>query len=215
MDVKHYLDFYYTNFGRKILERELEFIQSELVGCKCVLSIGCGPAILEARLAQLNPDTFIIGLDNSKEMLAQAPKFLNVVLGDAKHLGFKDNFFDGIFYITSLEFIDDYEKAIEETVRVLRPKGKGLFLILNPESRYFQEEHDNENSYINKNIKHTGVEEIKAIISRHFFLESKYFLGIKDREIIETNDPKLASLYSIKGILYENRSLNLYRKYYI
>lgn len=201
MDAKHYSDFYYSIFGREILESELMFIRSELAGCKRVLSVGCGPAMLEERLTQMNPNIPIICLDNSREMLAETPNTVNIVLGNAKHLCFKDHFFDGVFYITSVEFIDDYEKAIEETVRVLQPKGKGLFLILNPESRYFREEYEDDNSYISKNIKHTDVEEIKTFISRYFSLESRYFLGIRDRRIVDTDDPKLAGLYSIKGVL--------------
>ena len=200
MDVKHYSEFYHTSFGRKILERELAFIQSELTGCKHVLSIGSGPAILEACLAQLNPTMAVIGLDNSREMLAQAPEHANVVLGDARYLSFKDRSFDCVLYLTSLEFIEDYERAIKETTRILRPKGKVLFLMLNPGSSYFEEEYNDKHSYIRKNIKHTGIKEIKAFISRYFSLEIGYFLGIKDGEVIDTDDPELASLFVIKGV---------------
>ena len=200
MDVKRYSDFYKTGFGQEILEREMGFIDKELNGCKKVLSIGCGPAILEAHLAELSPNIILMGLDKSWEMLTQTQKSTKVVLGDAKHISFKERSFDCVYYMASLEFIDDYEKAIEETARILRPKGKSLFLILNPESRYFQEEYNDENSYIRKNIKHTDIEKIKAFISIYFSVESKYFLGINDGRVIDTDDKEYASLYAIKGV---------------
>jgi ubiquinone/menaquinone biosynthesis C-methylase UbiE len=200
MDEKHYSDYYNTDFGQKILQKEVGFIDKELNGCRKILSIGCGPAILEARLVELSPTITLMGLDKSREMLTQAQKSSNVVLGDAENMCFKERSIDCVYYLTSLEFIDEYEKAIEETVRVLKSKGLCLFLILNPESRFFQEKYNEEHSYIHKNIKHTDIEKLKAFISIYFSVESRYFLGINDRKIIDTDDKEYASLYAIKGI---------------
>ena len=63
-EVEKYLNFYSSKFGQEILEKELEFVESKLKDCKNVLSIGCGPALLEARLYQLHPEINITGLDN-------------------------------------------------------------------------------------------------------------------------------------------------------
>ena len=202
-EVKKYLNFYSNKFGREVLEKELEFVESKLKDCKNVLSIGCGPALLEARLHKLYPEMNITGLDNSKEMIVQASKAIHLEYGDAQHLRFDDNSFDAILYVTSLEFIKDYKKAIEEAQRVLKSKGKILILMLNPKSSYFREEYKDRNSYIRKNIRHRNIMEIKEVISRYFFIESEeYFLGIKDREIVDSDNPKLASLYVLEGIKY-------------
>ena len=154
MGSKQYSDFFNTRFGQEVLKREIELIYKELKGCKTTLSIGCGPAILEAHLLESNPNMILVCLDRSFEMLAQAQNFSNIVLGDASHMSFKEGAFDCAYYLASLEFIDDYKKAIEETARILRSKGRCTFLILNPESRFFKEEYQDENSYIHKNIKH-------------------------------------------------------------
>jgi ubiquinone/menaquinone biosynthesis C-methylase UbiE len=198
-DAKHYVSFYYTDLGKKILEKEAEYISKKLSTDRKVLSVGCGPALIEARILELNPQMELLGLDNSKEMLDQASNAIKI-LGDATKMGFKNESFDAVVYIASLEFIDNYKDAIKESVRILKPKGKILILMLNPKSNYFQREYSDKNSYIRKNIKHMNIEKIEKIISRYFFLENEYFLGIKDDKIFNTIDPKYASLYIMKGI---------------
>ena len=198
-EVKKYLNFYSNKFGRAVLEKELEFVESKLKNCKNVLSIGCGPAFLETRLHQLHPEMDITGLDNSKEMIVQASKAIHLEYGDAQHLEFDD-----VLYVTSLEFIEDYKKAIEETWRVLKSKGRILILMLNPNSDFFKDEYSDRNSYIEKNMRHRNIMEIKEVISRYFFIENEeYFLGIKERKIVDSDNPKLASLYVLEGIKYD------------
>ena len=200
-EVEKYLKFYSSKFGQEILEKELEFVKSKLKGCRNVLSIGCGLAFLETRLRQLHPEMDITGLDNSKEMLVRASKSIRLEYGDAQHLRFNNNSFDAVLYVTSLEFTANYKKAIRETHRVLKVKGKVLILMLNPKSRYFKDEYADNNSYIRKNIRHTDVKEIKAFASQYFFIEDEeYFLGIKAGEIFDGSDPQLASLYILEGM---------------
>jgi len=199
-DVKKYVQFYSTTLGKRILERETRFVDVKLRGRKKVLSIGCGPAVLEARLHRLHPGMNIIGLDNSKEMIEQAPKEISIVYGDAQHLEFEDNSFDAVFYVTSLEFIQSIQKAIQEAYRVLKVKGLLLVLMLNQNSWYFQEKYNDNNSYIRKNIKHTNINKIQQVISQYFTITNKeYFLGITEKEIIDTKDQTIASLYVFEG----------------
>jgi len=156
---------------------------------------------LETRLRQLHPEMDITGLDNSKEMLVRASKSIRLEYGDAQHLRFNNNSFDAVLYVTSLEFTANYEKAIRETHRVLKVKGKVLILMLNPKSRYLKDEHADKNSYIRKNIRHMDVKEIKAFASQYFFIEDEeYFLGIKAGKIFDDSDPQLASLYILEGM---------------
>jgi len=198
-DVKKYIQFYSTDLGKRILEREIRFVNEKLLGCKKVLSIGCGPAFLEAELHNLHPEMNITGLDYSKEMIEQATKEIPIIYGDAQHLKFEDNSFDAVLYITSLEFIQSIQKAIKEAYRVLQSKGLLLVLMLNPKSRYFQEKYKN-NSYIRKNIKRTNINKIQKVISRYFNIKNEeYFLGINEQDIVDTDDQSIASLYVLKG----------------
>ena len=199
-EVKKYVQFYSTKLGKKILEQETRLINKKLTNNKKVLSIGCGPALIEERLHQLHPNMNIIALDNSKEMIKWASKKISIVYGDAQHLEFKNNSFDAVLYVTSLEFIKSVQKTIKETYRVLKSKGLLLVLMLNPNSKYFQERYNNYNSYIRKNIKHTNINNIQKIISQYFNIKNKgYYLGITEQNIIETSDQSIASLFVLEG----------------
>lgn len=199
-NAKKYSDFYKTELGMKILECESKYITLKLKNCKKILSIGCGPAFIDARLVELNPKLTLIGLDNSKEMLEFAPSSVCKIFGNAEELGIRAQTLDAVLYITALEFIEDYRKSVSEAVRVLKPKGKVLIMMLNPDSDYFQKEYSDANSYIRKNIKHVNIKKIEKFVSHYFSLKTEYFLGIKNNRIFDTNNPKLASLYVVKGV---------------
>ena len=142
----------------------------------------------------------IIGLDSSKEALEEARKRSDkkFVLGDAEHLGFPDGSFDGAFTMTTLEFLEDYKKAVDEVTKVLEPRGKFVAMILNPESEYFKSHIRRPGSYFGR-IKHTRPKEIEEYISKFFTVTGEYFLGIRGQEIFDTHDKYLAALYVVKG----------------
>ncbi|MBN1860872.1 MAG: methyltransferase domain-containing protein [Candidatus Thermoplasmatota archaeon] len=199
-DARKYTLFYSTSLGGNILEQEAQFISERLAGCRTILSIGCGPAIVEARLQKNLPDTTIIGLDSSKEMMTQAPKGCTLVQGDALNLAFKDGCFDAVIFVTALEFIQNNEKALQETSRVLRDKGKLLVLMLNPDSWYFHEKFIIPTSYIRHNIKHKNIKEIRQRISEYFLiLSQEYFLGITPQGIVTSKEKSIASLSVFMG----------------
>jgi len=201
---KDYLKSYEKSPGKEFLKKELEFVERRLGGCKRLLSVGCGPAVLEGKLKDVHDEMEVVGLDASREMLELAPESINVVYGDAQNMGFNDETFDCVLYLTSLEFIDDCEKAMKESKRVLKDKGKILLMMLNPESDYFAERYSNENSYIRKNIKHRNISEMVECISSYFSIKSEgYFLGIKNDEVFDSSDPKEASLYVIEAVKNE------------
>ena len=192
------MNFYRTEFGKKILEEELKYVSKALTGCKKILSVGCGPGFLETELMKRGTHE-ITGLDISEEMLEQVSNPLETVLGTAEKLPFKNETFDAVLFVTSLEFIDDYEKAVLEASRVLQSNGKIVVLILNPDSNYFKEKLKKEISYFHK-IKHTNLDELCSFLKKCFFIEDEYFLGIKDKIIFSSCDKRIASLYAIRGV---------------
>jgi ubiquinone/menaquinone biosynthesis C-methylase UbiE len=191
-----YLQSCKTDFWMKVFKAELEYILRELKGAKDVLSIGCGPAIIETGLAEHGFN--VTGLDISKEALEQAPDSIRTVTGSAENMDFEDCSFDAVIYVASLQFVEKYKEAIKQTARVLRPAGRMLAMLLNPESEFFKEKIKNPNSYVNK-IKHTDLKEIERTIAEYFAVKTEYFLGIKGQDIFEAKNPNLASLYVIKG----------------
>jgi len=194
--MEKYLQSCKTEFWKKVFEAELNYILQELEGTKDILSVGCGPAIIEAGLAEHGFN--VTGLDISKEALDQAPESIRTVVGPAEKMGFADCSFDAVIYVASLQFIERYKQAIKETARVLRPGSKLLAMLLNPESEFFRKKSENLDSYINK-IKHTDLKEIERTIAEYFSVQTEFFLGIKGQEIFESQNPNIASLYVIKG----------------
>jgi len=168
----------------------------ELKGTKNILSVGCGPAIIETGLAEHGFN--VTGLDISKEALGQAPDSVRTIAGSAENMDFMQLSFDAVLYVVSLQFIEKYKEAIKQTARVLRPSGKLLVMLLNPESEFFKEKTSTPTSYVNR-IKHTDLTEIERTIAEYFSVQTEYFLGIKGQEIFESQNPNLASLYVIKG----------------
>lgn len=196
-DVEKFVNFCENEFGKKIMDREAEYIYNELKTSTKILNIGCGVGSLEERLSPLN----IIGLDSSEEMLNEAGKRSNktFVLGDAGKLGFEDSSFDAVIFVTTLEFLPDYKRAIREATRVLEPNGRIVAMVLNPESEYFKNRIKREGSYF-REAQHTDLKEIEEYISKFFEINTKYFLGIKDGDVFDSSDKNFASLYVIKGL---------------
>ena len=195
-NVQKYLQTCKTNFWKKVFNAELAYILRELNEVKKVLSVGCGPAIIEAGLAEHGFN--VTGLDISEEALGCAPDTVRTVADSAEKMTFADNSFDAVIYIASLQFIGNYKQAIKQTVRVLKPRGKIIAMLLNPQSQFFKEKTDNPTSYVNK-IKHTDLREIEKTIAEYFSIQTEYFLGINNKQIFKSQSPYLAGLYVIKG----------------
>ena len=194
--MEKYLQSCKTEFWRKVFKAELDYILQELKGTKDILSVGCGPAIIETGLTEHGFN--ITGMDISKEALGQVPDSIRTVRGSAENMDFANAYFDAVIYVASLQFIERYKKAVKETARVLRSGGKLLIMLLNPESEFFKEKTKKPDSYINK-IKHTSLSEIEEAVAKYFPVKTEYFLGIKGTEIFQNRNPKLAALYVVKG----------------
>ena len=199
--MEKYLQSCKTQFWKDVFQTELYYTLRQLEGARDILSVGCGPAIIEAGLAEHGFD--VTGLDISKEALGQAPDSVRTVAGSADDMSFADSSFDAVIYIASLQFIERYKEAIKQTVRVLRASGKLLIMLLNPESEFFKERSMNPASYMNK-IRHTDLSEIERAVAEHFPIETEYFLGIEGTKIFQSGDSNVASLYVINGT-YEAR----------
>lgn len=192
-----------SDFWQSVFNAELDYLLHHLKDVRDILSIGCGPAIIETDLAEQGFN--ITGLDISQEALNQAPDSIRTVAGSAEKTGFADCSFDAVIYVASLQFIEKYKKAIKESARVLRSSGKLLVMLLNPESEFFKEKIENPDSYVNR-IKHKNLIKIEEVIAVYFSIKTEYLLGIKETEIFPSRDPNLASLYVIKGIKRKSAS---------
>lgn len=197
-DVAKFVRFCDSLLGKQILRKEAAYIFNELHGSETILDVGCGIGSFEQHLPTLN----IVGLDVSEDMLEEARKRSDktFIQGDATDLEFHDSTFDAVFTVTTLEFLEDYQKAVREIARVTKPRGKLLAMILNPRSEYFRENVRRPGDYFQR-IKHTNTKEIREYVSRFYVIsKEELFLGIQGEKVFETDDENLASLYVLVGI---------------
>jgi len=186
-----------SEFWQKVFEAELDYLLQQLKPGDEILSVGCGPAIMERRLTEQG--FMVIGLDVSREALACAGDAIRAVAASAEEMPFPDVSFDVVLYIASLQFIDDYRKALERTAQVLRPGGRLIALLLNPASRFFKARYATEDSYVRK-LKHTDLKAIEQEVARWFKAQGEYFLGIDGDRLFASNDPSESALYAIRGV---------------
>ena len=194
--MEKYLQSCKSEFWKKVFKAELGYILHQLKGAKDVLSVGCGPAIIETGLAERGFN--VTGLDVSKEALDQATNSIRTTAGSAEKMDFALRSFDAVIYVASIQLIEKYKEAVEQSARVLRPGGRVLMMLLNPQSEFFMEKTKKPTSYINR-IKHRNLREIEVAVAEFFFVKAEYFLGIKGTRIFQSEDSHVASLYVITG----------------
>lgn len=97
-----------------------------------VLDICCGTGDICLGIANTNKESDVTGLDFSENMLTVAKKRsdkfntsnLELVHGDVMNMAFLDNTFDAVTVSFGLRNTPNYELALKEVLRVLKPNGK-------------------------------------------------------------------------------------------
>ena len=116
-----------------------------------------------------------------------------------EEMPFSTNSFDTVIYVASLQFIENYKKAIDRTTDILRPNGLLILMLLNTESEFVKEKMKNPDSYMSK-IKHKDLEKIQVVVEDKYDIETEYRIGVEGENIFESRDRTNAVLYVIKGI---------------
>src|SRR4051794_2093874 len=96
-----------------------------------VLEIGCGSGAMAAEVLHRFPDVRLTATDYDDGMVSAAADRLasfgpraHVQQADALALPFPDGSFDTVLSFVMLHHVINWEDALTETVRVLRPKGR-------------------------------------------------------------------------------------------
>ncbi|RLG12186.1 SAM-dependent methyltransferase [Candidatus Pacearchaeota archaeon] len=152
-----------------IYESEILAIRPHLILTGKSLEIGIGTG----RFAKALGIKF--GIDPAFKMVKLAKeRGINVIIGIAEKLPFLDNTFELILMITTLCFIKNPLKAIEECRRVLKPKGKLVLGIIDKNSflgRLYEEKKNKSKFY--KNAKFFSTKEIIFLLKNAGFLNFK------------------------------------------
>jgi len=187
-----YDDFFSSSLGKKILEIEAKYVAKYASGI--VASIGCGTGKIEERIEEISGEK-IIGVEIDDKMVEIAKNRIEIIRANATALPFKDASIDTVVFITSLEFIENYRKAIEESYRVLKNKGKIIAILLNTSSPYFRERYAS-GGYIKKNIKHLDIESILEYMKNFFDIRVEGLFEIVQKDLYIPGK----SVYGVKGI---------------
>lgn len=97
-----------------------------------LLDVGCGVGCLLYEASKKNAS--IYGLDISLQALSKATEimpFAKVCVGDGEQIPFKDNSFDNVVSLGSLEHFLRPESGIREISRVVKNKGRVVLLLPN------------------------------------------------------------------------------------
>ncbi|MDD3876157.1 MAG: class I SAM-dependent methyltransferase [Bacteroidales bacterium] len=126
----------YTNDYENWFKENYSLFQSELLALKQVipvekkgLEIGVGSGIFAEKL------DIKFGIDISENMLNYARKRqINVVQGFAESLPYPDSSFDYAVFITSICFINNPSKALDEAYRVIKNGGDLIIAFIDKDS---------------------------------------------------------------------------------
>jgi len=193
---ERYLDSCRKEFWQAVFQLEVNYLAHHLAGSRDVLSVGCGPAILEAGLSEHG--FLVTGTDSDLEALKFAPRKVRTVAARAEQMPFAASSFDAAIYVASLQFISDYHKALAESVTVLRANGKLIVMLLNTASAFIKDKLSDSHSYVQR-LQHTNMSEIETAFPSAFRVQTEYLMGVKNGRLFGTADPSCALLYVITG----------------
>jgi demethylmenaquinone methyltransferase/2-methoxy-6-polyprenyl-1,4-benzoquinol methylase len=108
-------------------------------GPRRVLDLATGTADLALLIARSHPEVRVIGLDPAVRMLEEGRTKIReagfrdrieLLPGDAEHLPFPDDHFDGVTIAFGIRNVPDRARALREMARVTRPGGRVAVLEL-------------------------------------------------------------------------------------
>ncbi len=143
-----------------VFAAELSALHTLVPSGKKGVEIGVGTGLFAERL------NVRYGIDPSENMLEYAEKRgIEVVKGVAEQLPYSDDSFDFALFVTSLCFIANPRKALEEAFRITRNPGEVIVAFLNRESAVGKQlEHKRNSSLFYQDAHFFSVEEIENML---------------------------------------------------
>jgi len=101
-----------------------------------ILEGGVGQGVVLAKIKKIAKGRIekLYGVDLSEKLLDIASVNIpeaELAKGDVENLEFGDNFFDFVLMVDTFQYLQDFDKVLEETKRVLKPGGRFLVTVPN------------------------------------------------------------------------------------
>ncbi len=214
---------FYDDLNSKVQSEDLEFYEKLLKKNKDILEVACGTGRIISKICK--ESNYIMGLDNSEEMLSIARKKLkdeNVefVLGDMTKLENIDKKFDYIIcgYNSLQHILDDEETSnfFGKACNLLKNDGRIIVDIFNPNPLFLNTEkvHENKCSFYSEYLNCEILVEEERVYDPVRKINYIKYIYIKDDEIITQADAKMRQYYDgeIEQIV-ENTGLKIEKKF--
>lgn len=154
---------------------------------KKILDLGCGNGT-DMKYYQYRFSKNVYGVDASEKLLLEARgKNLNVELGYFDKIPYLDNQFDAVLSKYALQTVAELSSTYKEASRVLKSKGKFVFMVVHP-LRQFMEKKTNHKNYFDKTL-------VKSIL-----FNGKLTVTEPTHTIQEYLSPEFFKYFSLKTI---------------
>ncbi len=142
-----------------------------------ILDIGCGVGSLLKRVPRTSSQK-LFGIDIAPKLIEEAGKAnpdADVRVGDAEALPYESGMFDVVFMTEVLEHMLDFDKAVSELVRVLKPGGTAIVTVPNRDWASY----DFYDKIRNKKMQpiddhYFRFEEVRSLLERHALTIMRY-----------------------------------------
>lgn len=205
---------YWWAQGRKELIIYLLTKHLKNLGNKKILDLGCGSGALIEELRKLGAKEY--GIDHSVQSIKYCSSLgLNVKKADVTGLPYKNNYFDAVVAIDSLEHVDNEDKVIKEAKRVLKRRGKLLVIV--PAFQRLWSSRDkrlgHKRRYIDKQLidlaNRGGFKVLRTSYFVTFFFPAYLFIrSWENTDLMLT--PKLLNIFFLTLLRFENLVLKYF-----
>ncbi|MCD6435840.1 MAG: class I SAM-dependent methyltransferase [Clostridiales bacterium] len=210
---KLYDSWYETKLGEFVdrVETRCAFELLDLNEGAKILDVGCGSGNFSIKLGKMGYE--VTGIDLSMEMLALAKDKaekesveVNIKHMDVTNLLFEDESFDAIFSMATFEFIPDFNKALNEMMRVLKTGGQMVIGTIHRDSKWgeFYNSEKVQKKSVFKYAKLKSMNEMKMLYPENLVGQGECLFippDVDEKNLNEENEERLKALGESGGFI--------------
>jgi ubiquinone biosynthesis O-methyltransferase len=186
--ISGFYDFWYDTplgaYADRVEKRAFQSFLRTLPSNALILDLGTGTGVLLQFLLQKKFE--VIGIDFSKDMIKKASEKIgnnqgSLVLGDIENLPFQNETFEIVTAMTTIEFVKNVEKLLQEIRRVLKPGAQLILGVLTSLSSWSLDR------------------KIRGLVSKDIFQYAKFYTSFELKKLLKS--AKFSEI-DIKGAVF-------------